>query len=664
MHLHVHCDIRHLNISHLSYRTHNAHPAVFFPHFLLNLYLLAFLMFPFRIAFVYLLFPAPGSSYTSFDPDCTFPPENTNIVNSPPVRGTFDILWTCLSVLITCTWAIQHLSVPPYDPLEKPSWYNAWKEKTRHTWRKVKWTIFTIATPEFLFAKALAELLAARYSEKQFLKAKAEKPHWKDWSTTHAYYANMRGFILSFQVNAVPKKVVPAERTKDGDQQQLHRGHHDPPYREQGIRETIIREIQHCQDVCGVPCKHKFEGLPKLESVSSPTSPQSTGFQVYLGHTPNLISISSPTTPLSPGGRSFLEDSPTTELLVQPQIIDPPTLSLEDKLGRHPPFPATWALNASQMLYACQQGIIPGPPSITAEQLNERSKGDAFVKIAAVIQIVWLVIQITSRSTSGLATTLLEITVLAFAATAIFTYAFLVTKPQDIRLPEIIEASKTVTREQVIGLAARSSPSTLVVREFWIHGVAIRDQADGIFPYSPGIPIPVLKVERERVYLNRMTGGLPILVPTQSRRSVRYEENIAGLRLYLPKLKVEWGYLNTTIAGIGMAGTVFGSIHCVAWNFAFPTPIEQLLWRVSCLIILIMPLMAAIMYATITHEAREVSQEDNKTNLWLKPLGYALVPVYLLARVYLVVEVFRSLAYLPQSAYMATPWPDWLPHVE
>ncbi|MCJ1323567.1 hypothetical protein MMC10_000228 [Thelotrema lepadinum] len=609
-------------------------------------------MFVLSTVFTYLLLPAPGISYTGFAPNCTIPPENTNIVGSPPVRGTSDILWTCVSVLVTCTWAVQHLSVPQHDHPEVPSWLHGWKEKARHNWKKFTWTLLTIASPEYIFAKGLSEFLAARYSNQQFLEARKGHRHWKQWTTTHAYFANMRGFILQFYVAAVKTKTKPSKtRTIEGDQQQLHKGHHDPPYLEQDVEETIRREREHCQKKCDPDKDHVLD---------SPT----------FGDISNVPSPLSPLTPLSPNVQMFWEDSPARRLLVPNPKSAPSIPSQESRLPRHRPWRGKWALNASQMLYACQQGIIRGPPNITAEQLNERSKGDAFVKVAAVMQITWLVIEIITRSIKGLAITLLEVTVLAFAATAISTYFVLITKPQDIRLPEYIEATSLLTRPQIIGLAARSNPSSMAVHEFWLHGVAIRDQADNVFPYSPGIPIPYLTLQRSLVTLKPIA-GLPLPIHTPTPQPVYHEEILAGHRFRLPSLTLRWTYLNTTIAGIGIAGTIFGSIHCAAWNFAFPTPVEAMLWRISCLLILIMPPMAAILYATITHEARtvvledgrEVSQEDSTTNRWLKPLGYAAVPVYFVARVFLVVEVFRSLAYLPSSAYVATAWPGWLPHV-
>ena len=103
--------------------------------------------------------------------------------------------------------------------------------------------------------------------------------------------------------------------------------------------------------------------------------------------------------------------------------------SEKEKLGLHKIWKGTWALSSIQLLYACQKGIIPGPPKLSTVELEDRSKGDIFVKGAAILQISWLVIQIIARASEGLAISLLEITTVAFAACAIATYILLWHKP-------------------------------------------------------------------------------------------------------------------------------------------------------------------------------------------------------------------------------------------
>ena len=88
----------------------------------------------------------------------------------------------------------------------------------------------------------------------------------------------------------------------------------------------------------------------------------------------------------------------------------------------------------------------------------------------------------------------------------------LLSKPQDEHIRIAVHASHTLTRENIIGLAARSSYSALVVHEFWLHGIAIRDQADNVFPYSLGLPlwIPKLMKQSNALHLDTIISGIGI----------------------------------------------------------------------------------------------------------------------------------------------------------
>jgi hypothetical protein len=45
--------------------------------------------------------------------------------------------------------------------------------------------------------------------------------------------------------------------------------------------------------------------------------------------------------------------------------------------------------------------------------------------------------------------------------------------------------------------------------------------------------------------------------------------------------------------------TIFGSTHCIAWNFAFQTDVEKLLWTMSSLLTIIIPLMLTVLSSII-----------------------------------------------------------------
>jgi hypothetical protein len=56
-----------------------------------------------------------------------------------------------------------------------------------------------------------------------------------------------------------------------------------------------------------------------------------------------------------------------------------------------------------------------------------------------------------------------------------------------------------------------------------------------------------------------------------------------------------------SFAGLVMT-TVFGGIHCIAWFFAFPTSQEQVLWRMSAVAIIFVPLICPLVSMCTTFE--------------------------------------------------------------
>lgn len=625
--------------------------------------------------FVALFLASVVDAFAAWQPNCITPTQHVNYVSSPQVRGTMDIVWTCFAVLSLCTWTVQHLMVPVHKEYKKVSAIRKLWGKVSFNYTKLKWMGLCIATPEYVLGKALTECLAAHDSQRQFKEWCAakdtrknldsevaygteEEPCEEVWTTAHGFFANMRGFVLRFDVAAVrtslePSKPTPLGRSRQNPRLVTRDG--DPPYYEQEVKKAEATELDHCRKICKGSCRNHFE-LPSPEDYKVPASPQScrryqpaeptssNGRERGKTGVTEQPEISASDRKTDPESLRLLKDqapppsfSPVEATAVT--LVNSPDFSQHDlmtglapstyalgpvikseRLGPHKIWKGTWALSSIQLLYACQKGIIPGPPELSTVDLEDRSKGDIFVKGAAVLQISWLVVQIIARATEGLAISLLEITTVAFASCAIATYILLWHKPQDVMTPTYIDATNILTREQVIGLAARSPVSTLFVHEFWLHGVAIRDMADSVFPWTRGI-------------------------------SVR-----------LPWRK-DIFYLNPIFIGIGFGGTLFGTIHFVAWNFEFPTPVERILWRLCCCTLISIPLLSTATYFMTIHNARRDSETDTKTNALLRPITTVCVVLYLLARLYLMTEVFRSLAYAPPSTFHEINWPSALPHV-
>ena len=541
------------------------------------------------------------------------------------------------------------MSVPFQAETRKPSLMNYLKVKAESTIKLTKWMLLTLMAPEYILGKALAENFAARYSRKEF--------SHKSWTITHGYFANMRGLILRFDVAAVPTSLKPSKAGDLGRSLQKPRADGNPPYYEQDAGRSMAIELDQCNKICGIPCRNRpdvkavcgsdiessYQPSQKVPSTQHDGIVELQELQVGGGRSgaDTLLDANTQSRVLNElaenepraTGRRVASDSLTSISEMRQDETANSSIGLEETrngntiptrgkptLGPHKTWKATWALSANQWFYAYQTGIIINPPEVTAEELGDRSKGDALVNAAAVFQVTWLAAQIVARAFQNLAITLLEVTVLAFAACAMITYIAFWNKPKDVEVPVYIDIPNVLTREQIIGLAARSPVSSIIVHEFWLHGVAIRAIADNIFPTSLGIPL-----------------RLPFVKDTI--------------------------YVNPGLFGMAFGGSLFGAVHFSAWNFEFPTMVEKIMWRVSCIILVLMPPVSIFIYWMTLHIARRWGTTDNKVNKLFKPLEYMFVPFYFFARVFLLIEVFRSLAYLPPSAFQEVEWPSAIPHV-
>ena len=55
------------------------------------------------------------------------------------------------------------------------------------------------------------------------------------------------------------------------------------------------------------------------------------------------------------------------------------------------------ALTGSQLILACEMGIIPEVPDISKSEIEEKSIGDHFVKFLAVVHTIWHIAQLIAR---------------------------------------------------------------------------------------------------------------------------------------------------------------------------------------------------------------------------------------------------------------------------
>lgn len=115
--------------------------------------------------------------------------------------------------------------------------------------------------------------------------------------------------------------------------------------------------------------------------------------------------------------------------------------------------------------------------------------------------------------------------------------------------------------------------------------------------------------------------------------------------------------LDVLHVGVSIGGIVFGAIHIAAWNLYFPTSIEQTLWRMSSVMsTVLLPTMYLLLLLN------EYIIPAGIPTIFIKVWDILFGSLYVLARAFLLVEIFRTLFYLPEDAYVTT-WASNFPHV-
>lgn len=124
--------------------------------------------------------------------------------------------------------------------------------------------------------------------------------------------------------------------------------------------------------------------------------------------------------------------------------------------------------------------------------------------------------------------------------------------------------------------------------------------------------------------------------------------------------------LFTSYGLLAIAGSVFGAIHLVAWNFQFPTSIEQNLWRTASVLVTAMPtLLSALFYFELwgmTFFLGFLGQVDDRLTVFLvRGTVYILTVIYIFARLFIFAEALASLRCLPEEAYYVVTWARYIP---
>jgi hypothetical protein len=118
------------------------------------------------------------------------------------------------------------------------------------------------------------------------------------------------------------------------------------------------------------------------------------------------------------------------------------------------------------------------------------------------------------------------------------------------------------------------------------------------------------------------------------------------------------GYFSFLCTGLVIGATIFGALHCLAWEFQFPTQLDAGLWRVSAITCTIsLPAYHACFLRWAFFEGNRGGLRGRLETLYgvlARGLMASLMLAYVFAHFCLLVLVFRSLFYLPPEGFLST----------
>ena len=275
-------------------------------------------------------------------------------------------------------------------------------------------------------------------------------------------------------------------------------------------------------------------------------------------------------------------------------------------------------LRAGDLLHYSESFIMP-----TEAEIKDKGKSDWFAKSLILFQTSWFVMQCIARAIEHLPVTKLEIVTLAYAAMNFVICVFWWNKPLNVNRPIRVFRKSEPSQTQ-----PQATESILKARELNLK--TIGKGLEMIFQYIAG-------AQDDNVNLSRRDR-----VPKFWADSAGEDAMVADL----------------IVLGVGVC---FGAIHCIAWNFSFPTHTELLIWRVSSVAIASLPIDIPMMLFLGIYLDDMDFDKSAITIGYLGPLFGGIL--YILARVVTLILAFTSLRDLLPGAYETVHWTTFIPHV-
>ncbi|KAH6911668.1 hypothetical protein BKA70DRAFT_1268277 [Coprinopsis sp. MPI-PUGE-AT-0042] len=288
------------------------------------------------------------------------------------------------------------------------------------------------------------------------------------------------------------------------------------------------------------------------------------------------------------------------------------------------------------------------------EELTDKSKTNLLARTIAYGQMLWFCANFIGRLVEGLTITKLEVASLAYVAMTLATYYFWMDKPLDVDCP-IVVAEETEGCFGKLSALPSLSPHLYQFSSFpdW-------DSDDILSPrtlIAIGQSILIAVKNTFTVFLNAFEALVHLFTMSPLDEWDLVDNQHADRYPFLTFW--EGGADQKSLLAASLSAfsyTAFGGVHCIAWNFAPYSEVEQWLWRVASVTVASVPLL--VPFANWLISVAEY--------LGLALLALVITPAFLVfvpARMVILILPFLELTHLPADAFKTVFWDDFFPHI-
>ena len=307
-------------------------------------------------------------------------------------------------------------------------------------------------------------------------------------------------------------------------------------------------------------------------------------------------------------------------------------------------------------------------PSITEEEIQDRSKGDYLSKGIVLVHMSRFIIQFILRTANGLDVTQFEVQTLAFAIISGTTYYLWWHKPLDVRCSV-----------PVYLLQDPESPKIKIHQQFSIvHNHIDREPNSSSTSESNSTRVRRLPafIQRHRQKHGILVRLAEVFIYDSLLEFLEAVGDISSTITRHPSPDSEspppcvpifyspLGHRDTNrrqffVIRVSFSiciALIFGGIHCIAWSFQFPSPQEQLAWRISAALISAEPILFGLIIIMDNFRVTIL-------RMCIKVLYISVFVMYLVARIVLLVLSCTTLRALPPSALIQIQLTSLIPYI-